>query len=50
MEERKRLSFWSVDKQTGSLLAIIGIPCEVPVPKKVIFKSFLSFFIETKVR
>ncbi|MFT6066522.1 MAG: hypothetical protein ACJAQX_002413, partial [Polaribacter sp.] len=38
------------DKQTGSLLAIIGTPCEVPVPKKVIFNSFLLVIITTKVR
>ena len=50
MDDRKRLSFTSVDKQTGSLLAIIGIPCEVPVPKKVTFNSFLLEFIATKIR
>jgi hypothetical protein len=35
--DRNLLSFGLLDMQTGSLSAIIGIPCEVPVPKNVIF-------------
>jgi hypothetical protein len=34
-------------KQTGWLLPIIGIPCEVPVPKNVTFKC-VNFI--TKIR
>lgn len=60
IDERNLLSFMSVDKHTGSLLPITGIPCDVPVPKKIIskripivklrvkitsfFKSFCKFF------
>jgi hypothetical protein len=32
---RNLLSFWSVDLQTSQLQATTGIPCEVPVPRKV---------------
>ncbi|GGF75694.1 hypothetical protein GCM10011397_18330 [Wenyingzhuangia marina] len=37
MEERILLSLLSVEKLTGSSDNNIGIPWEVPVPKKVIF-------------
>lgn len=36
MDERNRLSFGSDDWQTLQLQAIIGTPCDVPVPKNVI--------------
>ena len=46
METRKRLSFLLLLKQTGCLLPITGIPCEVPVPRNVIFNC-VNF--ETKI-
>lgn len=36
-ETRKRLSLGSVLKQTGWSLPMIGMPWDVPVPKKVTF-------------
>ena len=39
-EDRKRLSRGSVERQVSHLQAITGTPCEVPVPKKVIFSNF----------
>jgi hypothetical protein len=39
MLERRRLSFLSVEAQTGQGQAIIGTPLLVPVPKNVIFKG-----------
>lgn len=33
-DTRNRLSFESVLSDTGCVLPITGIPCEVPVPKK----------------
>jgi hypothetical protein len=48
IEERKRLSFGLLDFATGLLLAIIGTPVEVPVPKKVILIVGLVEFIENK--
>jgi hypothetical protein len=39
MEERRRLSLKLSDAQTSHLQAITGMPCEVPVPRNVIFKS-----------
>jgi hypothetical protein len=37
MEQRKRLSFKSVDLHTAQVQAITGTPWEVPVPRKVTF-------------
>jgi hypothetical protein len=37
-EDRNRLSFEFSERQTSQSQAIIGTPCDVPVPKKVIFK------------
>jgi hypothetical protein len=39
IDERKRLSCLSVDWQTGHWQATTGTPCDVPVPKNVIFKT-----------
>ena len=38
MDERRRLSFSSVERHTSQSHAIIGTPCDVPVPRNVIFK------------
>src|ERR1700744_1251787 len=40
---RKRLSRASAEVQTSQLQAITGTPCEVPVPKKVIFTIPVAF-------
>jgi hypothetical protein len=49
-EVRKRLSLESVDWQTLQGHAIIGIPCEVPVPKNVICTVRIVYFkINTKI-
>ena len=40
IELRKRLSFKSLDRHTSQLQPIRGTPCEVPVPRNVIFKFF----------
>lgn len=37
METRVRLSRGSSEVQTGQSQAIMGIPCEVPVPSRVTF-------------
>jgi hypothetical protein len=34
-DDRKRLSFSSVEQQTSQSQAITGTPCEVPVPRNV---------------
>jgi hypothetical protein len=34
------LSFGFLLKHTGCVLPIIGTPCDVPVPKNVIFNTF----------
>jgi hypothetical protein len=39
-EERSLLSRESVEEQTLHSHAIIGTPCDVPVPKKVILTCF----------
>jgi hypothetical protein len=38
------LSRSSVDRQTLQLQAIIGIPCEVPVPKNVTLVGDMGLF------
>jgi hypothetical protein len=40
IEERKRLSFTFMLVHTSHLQAINGTPCDVPVPKNVIFKYY----------
>jgi hypothetical protein len=47
MEERRRWSLWLSDVQTSHLQAITGMPCEVPVPRNVIFKSeFFKYLVK----
>jgi len=41
MEERKRLSRVSAEVHTEQLQAITGMPCEVPLPKKVTFTALV---------
>ena len=42
-ETRNRLSRWSAEVHTLQSQAITGMPCEVPVPKNVIFKIRVLF-------
>jgi hypothetical protein len=39
MEDRSRWSLGLEDRQTTQPQAITGTPCEVPVPKKLIFSG-----------
>jgi hypothetical protein len=39
MEERSLLSLGLEDLHTAQVHAITGTPCDVPVPKKVTFKT-----------
>jgi hypothetical protein len=45
IEERNLLSCGSVEVQTSQSQAITGTPCEVPVPKKVIFTTAAWFVL-----
>jgi hypothetical protein len=48
-DDRNLLSFGLSDKHTLQLHAITGTPCEVPVPKNVIFKSFCLIDRHSKI-
>ena len=37
-DDRRRLSFAALERQTSQSHPITGTPCEVPVPKKTISK------------
>jgi hypothetical protein len=45
MLERKRLSFLFTDVHTLQLQAIMGTPCDVPVPKNVTFILSAQFIL-----
>jgi hypothetical protein len=45
-DERNRLSLASDELQTSQSQAITGTPCEVPVPKNVIFNAY--FFVKVR--
>ena len=46
MDERRRWSRASDEVHTEQLHAITGIPCDVPVPKNVIFTALNWFVLE----
>ena len=48
-DDRNLLSLMLADKHTGSLLPIIGMPCDVPVPKNIISKRFLIIYLRLKI-
>lgn len=41
MEQRSRVSLGSVEVHIGQPQPMTGMPCEVPVPRKVILKMFV---------
>jgi hypothetical protein len=50
MEERKRLSFSSVERHTSQSQPIKGTPWDVPVPKNVTFTMMIICRTKVQIR